>query len=140
MITRSPVWFQSNEHNSLAYWIIFYLEVSLHVHYQCYVLGRFRNNEGNLPNKQLFLKKDGQYINIRNEIKTPWFSLLSDSMIKQIGNEVFVKSLKLHAMRGEMSTLNSGLLHEALYSENRIMEVLLNHQEPAKFIQELCML
>jgi hypothetical protein len=93
-----------------------------------------------LPNKQLFLKKDGQYINIRNDIKTSWFSLLSDSVIKQIGYEVFVKSLKLHAMRGEMSTLNSGLLHEALYSENRIMEVLLNHQEPAKFIQELCML
>ena len=66
--TKTPIWFQPNEHNSMAYWIIFYLEISLWVHYLSYVNGHYRLDQS-IINKQLFIKKEYQYINIKSEIK-----------------------------------------------------------------------
>ena len=37
--SRTPIWFDASESNSLSYWIIFYLEISLWIHYLSYVRG-----------------------------------------------------------------------------------------------------
>jgi hypothetical protein len=74
------VWFAANEHNSLAYWIIFFLEISLWVHYLSYVRGYFRQQDASL-NRQLFIRKESQYINARHEIKASWLGGLSRNTI-----------------------------------------------------------
>jgi hypothetical protein len=37
-----PIWFEPKENNSLATWIIFFLEISLWLHYEAYIKSKFR--------------------------------------------------------------------------------------------------
>jgi hypothetical protein len=72
--TQMPVWFNPAENNSLATWVIFYLEISLWVHYEAYVRNGFKAEGGfneNL-NKHIFIPKDNQCINLKNELTIFW--------------------------------------------------------------------
>ena len=59
--SRTPIWFDASESNSLSYWIIFYLEISLWIHYLSYVRGQFRvfDQEDSI-NRMVFISKEGQ--------------------------------------------------------------------------------
>ncbi len=71
--TKSPTWFDTIGNNSLAYWIIFFLEISLWVHYQAYVRGQFKTTASESPlNRNVFITKDKQYVNLKNELGPYW--------------------------------------------------------------------
>lgn len=64
--TKTPVWFDLGECNSLAYWVIFYMEISLWVHYMAFVRQQLR------PTSPIFIPREKQYINLRNELGPFW--------------------------------------------------------------------
>lgn len=74
MSTKAPIWFDTSVHNSLATWLAFYLEMALYVHYQAYVRGLFRGADGEL-HSELFIRRDNQYLNLKNELSDFWESL-----------------------------------------------------------------
>jgi hypothetical protein len=76
MITKAPVWFNPNAHVSLSACVVFFLEISLWVHYNAYVRGTYKATQGKDElNPKLFLKKEGNLINIKNDLGEFWDSI-----------------------------------------------------------------
>lgn len=57
-VIKTPSWFVPSANNSLAYWIIFYFEISLWVHFEAHEKNRFRVTKETLDPK-IFIKRDG---------------------------------------------------------------------------------
>ena len=53
---------------------MFFLEISLWVHYFAYVKGLYSLNKDEL-NPKIFTKKAGNYINIKNELQDFWVGI-----------------------------------------------------------------
>jgi hypothetical protein len=139
-------------HNSLACWIIFYLEISMWVHYQAYVRGLYRDSQsvGNSElNRHIFIRRDNQYINLKNELTAFWESLPQgkdkDQLHKFIFDlleEISRRIRKLQTATADVSHLHGGLSEQAVRKndmDNRLLEVLIKNQEAAKFMGDLCM-
>ncbi len=75
--TKTPTWFDANESLSLSYWIIFYYEIALWVHYLAYVRGTFAQHDSVL-NRAIFVNKETQYVNLKNEVATQWNTISKD--------------------------------------------------------------
>lgn len=103
--TKAPIWFDPSESNSLAYWVIFYLEIALWVHYMAYIRGQFRGAD-NL-NKNVFIKREKQYINLKEEIGAFWENVAKagdERFIKDIADEIFKRSLKNNTLSTSISS------------------------------------
>jgi hypothetical protein len=61
-------------HVSLAACVVFFLEVSLWVHYNAYVKGLYRVTKEEL-NPKMFIKKENNFINVKNELQDFWISI-----------------------------------------------------------------
>ena len=73
--TKSPLWFHpSSSYVSLPACIVFFLEISLWVHYNAYVKGLYRVTKEDL-NAKIFVKKEGNFINVKNELGDFWSSI-----------------------------------------------------------------
>lgn len=57
-ITKTPAWFIPSVNNSLASYIIFYLEISLWMHYEAYVRGKFRTQKQESLDANFFIDKE----------------------------------------------------------------------------------
>lgn len=111
--TQSPVWFDSKSYNSLAYWIIFYLEISLWTHYLAYIRGMFRSNSDSQQlNKSIFLSKENQYINIKNEMTGYW-----ETVTKGLSKEEFDKFIS-----NVLNEISRRIKHESIKTDNTSTE------------------
>ncbi|CDW72233.1 UNKNOWN [Stylonychia lemnae] len=158
-IVKTPTWFVPSAYNSLAYWVIFLFEISLWVHYEAYVKSRFMINKTTLDPK-LFLSKQGQLINVKNELQSYWSQIQEKSkqnhtILKDIGSEVFKRSKLLQLNQPQeasanedflsLSQLNGGLIQvrttapPILNSESKIIEALQQNREPEMFMNDLCL-
>ena len=129
--TKTPIWFDLEDYNSLSYWIIFYLEISLWIHYLAYVRSMFKVAPETLPNKHsIFMPSEGQYLNLKNEISNYWESSKNDSLLKEISDEIYKRSMKLKQVESrEVSAFHGGLQFNlninTLQTENQIISILL---------------
>lgn len=137
--TRTPVWFDQSQPQSLAFWIILYLEISLWVHYDTYVKGLYRQAHDCKPSSLIYIKKEGQYFDIKNELGSFWesYSKSDPSIIRDLWQEIFKRCQQRTA--SSVSDLHGGLTGAASHLFLREYEVLIKSQEPSKFIQEVCM-
>jgi len=81
------LWLDLDDSNSLATWIIFYLETALWAHYLAYV-----RNE--LPvSEPLFVPRENQYINLKNEISAYWEQIQqNEDILESIATEIAKRS------------------------------------------------
>ncbi len=102
-VVKTPVWFKPESNNSITNWIIFYLEISLWVHYYAYVKSRFRNTKETL-NPKIFISKEGQLINVRNELSKQWMQItekqkVNENTIKELGNDIMQAYMKMNNLQ-----------------------------------------
>ena len=69
--SKQPPWLDMSEPNSLASWILYYMERAIFIQFEANVYGKFVSQKD--QNKQpLFIGIDGKYISIQNELKPFW--------------------------------------------------------------------
>jgi hypothetical protein len=78
-----------SEANSLAQWILYYLERAIFIQYKTNVYGEFVTAKDS-QKKPLFIGIDGKFISLAQEMKPFWRTFLEE----KDGVEDFLKSLK----------------------------------------------
>lgn len=97
LFTKTPIWFNPIRHVSLAACVVFFLEVSLWVHYNAYVKGLYRVTKDDL-NPKMFIKKESNFINVKNELQDFWISIQEKTeknlmLLQDINMELFQRSM-----------------------------------------------
>eukprot|EP00347_Sterkiella_histriomuscorum_P003090 403365629 len=159
-VVKTPSWFVPYSNNSLANWIIFYFEISLWIHYEAYVRPRFRGTTKDTLDSTIFIPKNDQILNLKNDLSSYWSSFVErtkthPSLMRELAQEIQTKmersSLIKPLVQVEepllISQLNGGLIQVkttpqnglGFNSDQKILDALMQNKDPENFFNELCL-
>lgn len=75
--SKAPLWLEMHQPNSLAAWLLYYLERAMCIQYDCNIYGRFLACKDRKKDS-VFLSADKQLI--RDEMRPSWRSFCADAV------------------------------------------------------------